>query len=281
MFRIQSGDIIGIDGRVVEIEVDLIHELKNFVISGLPGPGIREARDRIQSAIVNCNYKFPRESRIVVNLAPASSEKDGAAFDLPIALGILASFEQIEFEGDGWGCIGELALDGRVRPVPGTIGIVASLLDRGVKRILVPIDSLGEARAVAGDRVEGVGSLSRAVKVVTGQASGEPLQPTSNRGGDREGGRPRGPDFHDVLGQRSVKRALAIAAAGHHNVLLVGPPGAGKSFLARRLPSLLPPLETREALEVTRVLSAAGLHHGQGLATDRPYRAPHHTVSWA
>ena len=275
MFRIHSGSILGIEGRVVEIEVDLIGDLKSFVISGLPGPGIREARDRIRSAIVNGGYSFPIDQRIVVNLAPASDEKDGAAFDLPIALGILHRSEQIDFPADRWGCLGELSLDGRVRPVSGTIGIVSALCAQGVERILVPIDSLGEARAAAGDRAIGVGSFRRAVAVVRGRADGEDVPAASPPNGAAL------PDFRDVFGQSGIKRALAIAAAGEHNVLLVGPPGAGKSFLARRLPALLPTLSSTEAIEVTRIRSAAGVHDGRGLVTARPYRSPHHTVSWA
>ncbi len=275
MFRIQSGDVYGIEGRVVEIEVDLIPTLRSFVISGLPGPGIRESRDRIQSAIHNHEFQFPLQERIVVNLAPASTEKDGAGFDLPIALGILARSGQIEFQGEAWGCFGELSLDGRVRPVSGTLGIVSALIEAGISKILVPADSLGEARAVAGARIEGVRNLSGAVAVITGYAEGESIATL-----DRTPS-PRLPDFRDVIGQKQAKRALAIAAAGEHNVLLVGPPGAGKSFLARRLPSLLPRLEPAESLEVTRILSAVGRHDGRGLVQDRPYRAPHHTVSWA
>lgn len=276
MQRILSGDLHGIDGRIVEIEVDLVSGLSAFIISGLPGPGIRESRDRIRSAIENSGFQFPGKQRIVVNLAPASSEKDGAAFDLPIALGILVASGQVPEPAGGWACLGELSLDGRLRPVAGTLGIVAALDGRGVRTIVVPRDSLGEAHAVAGDVAVGVKSLRRAVDVLSNGGSGDPV-PTPPDG-------PHSgpvPDFRDVIGQRRVKRAFCLAAAGGHNVLLVGAPGAGKSYLARRLPSLLPPLDTREALEVTRVHSAAGLHDGHGLQTMRPYRAPHHTVSWA
>jgi len=176
----------------------------------------------------------------------------------------------------GWGCLGELALDGRLRSVPGTIGIVAALRDAGVSRIIVPTESLGEAQAVGEGAVIGVSDLRAAVGVLSGRREGEraPVAPPPPA-------RDALPDFRDVLGQTAAKRALSIAAAGEHNLLLVGPPGAGKSFLARRLPSLLPPLEREAALDLTRIRSAAGLHDGCGLVRRRPYRAPHHTVSWA
>jgi len=276
LFRIISGDLLGIDGRVVEIEVDVGPGLKSFVISGLPGPGIRESRDRIQSAIRNSEYRFPAQERIVVNLAPASGEKDGAGFDLPIALGILGKSGQVDLPPSGWGCFGELSLDGQVRPVPGAIGIVAALRERGLRRILVPAASLGEARAVAGESARGVRDLRSAVAVAAGLAPGEPAPDPGTGPSDAPEA-----DFRDVLGQPRAKRALVLAAAGGHNVLLVGPPGAGKSFLARRLPSLLPDLDDGEALDVTRIHSAAGLHREGGLRRRPPYRSPHHTVSWA
>ncbi len=275
MFRVISGDVLGIDGRKVEIEVDIINALKSFIITGLPGPGIRESRDRIRSAIQNSGFRYPTEQRIVVNLAPASCEKDGAVFDLPIALGILAESGQVDLPREGWGCFGELSLDGRVRPVPGAIGIVTSLRASGLRRVIVPLESLGEARAVAGPAALGVSGLRRAVGVITGKVPSEELPPAEANS------EPPPPDFRDVLGQRPEKRALALAAAGQHNVLLVGPPGAGKSFIARRLPSLLPDLDDSESLEVTRIHSAAGIHSGNGLRRRRPFRAPHHTVSWA
>ncbi|MFQ5654030.1 MAG: YifB family Mg chelatase-like AAA ATPase [Planctomycetota bacterium] len=275
--RLTSGDVHGIEGRVVEIEVDLLPGLSNFIISGLPGKRIRESRERIRSAITNSGFHYPQSRRIVVNLAPAEWEKDGAVFDLPIALGILMAAGQVHpVSGGAWGVVGELSLDGRVRPSGGTLGIVAALRRRGVERVLLPAENLPEGRAVAGIPTEGIEHLRHAAAVVEGRASGVDLEAL-----EEEERPPPPPDLSDVIGQERAKRALALAAAGGHNLLLVGPPGAGKSLLARRLPGLLLPPSDEEVLEITQIHSASGLKRTPGLLASRPFRAPHHTVSWA
>ncbi len=277
--RLASGDVFGIDGRVVEIEVDLIPALqRQFIVTGLAGKGIRESGDRVRSAIHNSGYPYPTDARIVVNLAPAEWEKDGTTFDLAIALGILANLRHLDARLlAGWGVIGELSLDGMVRPVYGAIGMLAVLRRRGVRRVLLPAGNLAEGSVIPEIACAGVGTLRQAVAVLRGEDGGEPAP----RGAVEVAPLRAAPDFSEAIGHGGLKRALAYAVAGCHNVLLVGPPGTGKSFLARRLPGLLPPLTHEETLEVTQIHSAAGLGRGTGLVTERPYRAPHHTISWA
>lgn len=276
--RLMSAAVYGIDGRLVEVEVDVTpsESYRAFFMSGLPGKGIRESRARIRSAIENSSLDFP-DGKILVNLAPAAWEKEGAVFDLPIALGILieAGFLQVP-EVDRWGVIGELSLDGNTRPVAGVMGLVAALRNRGRDRVLLPAVDLVEAAAVPGVEVVGVKSLSQACAVLRGFDPGEPAPHVDST--------PRTAyplDFSDVRGHASIKRALEVAVAGGHNILMVGPPGSGKSLIARRIPGLLPALSREEILEVTQIHSAAGLKTEPGLLRERPFRAPHHTVSWA
>lgn len=275
LVRLVSGDVFGIEGRAVEVEVALLKTLSAFVVSGLAGKGIRESRERVRSAIVSCGLPYPSNRRIVVNLAPATWEKDGCVFDLAIALGILIQSDQVKASGC-WGVLGELSLSGLVRPVPGILGMVLALRDAGVARVLVPVDALAEAAAVPGISVLGVVDLRGAIRVLEGDSQGlSPAQASAATVAPAA----RQHDFSDVVGHSRIKRAFVIAAAGGHNVLLVGPPGAGKTLLARRLPALLPPLSEEESLIVTQIHSAVG--NARGLITERPFRAPHHTVSWA
>lgn len=272
-----SGDVFGIGGRAVEIEVDLTPGIYTFVISGLPGKGIRDSRERIRAAIGNAGFAFPDRHRITVNLAPAGWEKEGPAFDLPIALGILMASGQVRARDPGiWGVLGELSLDSSIRPGLGTLGTVMALRAEGVERVLLPEAVLAEAQVVPRISCLGVRNLRHAAAVLAGQAPAVTNVPV-------EDPVETGPqvDFAEVVGQERAKRALALAAAGRHNVLLIGPPGAGKTLLARRLPNLLAPLTPAEVLEVTQIQSAAGAKRGAGLVRSRPFRAPHHTVSWA
>ena len=274
VFRLVSADLCGIEGRAVDVEVDLIAGLGSFVISGLPGKGIRESRERIRSAIQNSGLRYPSQRRIVVNLAPAGLEKDGATFDLPIALGVLVASGQIDGAFlQGCAALGELALDGSLRAIPGSISLVDSLTRIGIERILLPVKNLREGRLCPGDRCHGVRDLRHSIAVLRGESEGveasDPIEVADLPP----------PELADVIGLERGKRALAIAATGAHDLLLVGPPGTGKSLLARHLPALLPAPDGAEVFEIARIASATG--HRIPPVTSRPYRAPHHTVSWA
>ncbi|MCI0651089.1 MAG: YifB family Mg chelatase-like AAA ATPase [Planctomycetes bacterium] len=293
--QLASCDVFGIEGRVVQIEVDLLSGAAAFVVSGHAGKGIRESRDRVRSAIVNCGFYYPFDRRVVVNLAPATWEKDGSAFDLAIALGILIDSDQVPGAARrGWGVLGELSLNGSIRPISGVLALLAALRGIGIRSAVIPCDNLVEGSAVDGIESIGARNLREAVAVLSGDSPGvslpaEAALADSSRAGagvsSEVAAPPRGkaaphPDLGEVVGHGPVKRALAIAVAGGHNVLLAGAPGAGKSFLARRMPGLLPPLSRDEVLEVTSIHSAAGIDVN-GLISQRPFRAPHHTVSWA
>jgi len=273
-----TGGVSGIAGYLVRAEADVAGGLPSFAIVGLGDSAVREGRDRIASAVRNAGYRFPPD-RITVNLSPADVPKAGAAFDLPIAAGVLAATGQMDAGAlAGTALLGELALDGSTRGVRGVLPIAAALADAGVGRLIVPPENAREAGAVEGLTVLAASGLRRAVDILGGS---EPDAPESRSG--REVATTDGvPDLADVRGQATVKRALEIAAAGEHNLLLVGPPGVGKTMLARRLPHLMPPLSADEALVATTVHSVAGrLGSGAGLLSRRPFRAPHHTASAA
>ena len=273
---VRSAALFGIEAQPVRVEVDVSDGgLPATILVGLPDASVRESRDRIDSAIRNSGIEFPKR-KVTVNLSPADMRKVGSAFDLPIALGKLAAAELVPRDGlDRTVVVGELALDGAVRPVRGILPIAAQARRDGVDRVLLPHANAGEAGIVAGLTVLPVTSLEEAVAVVAGRSDGTavPAPPRAPAG-------PAAPDLADVRGQALARRALEIAAAGGHNLLFTGPPGAGKSMLARRLPGILPPLTTDEALEVTTIHSVAGLlPAGAGLVTTPPFRAPHHTAS--
>ena len=273
---VRSAALFGIEAQPVRVEVDVSDGgLPATILVGLPDASVRESRDRIDSAIRNSGIELPRR-RVTVNLSPADMRKAGSAFDLPIALGLLAAAGLVPREGlDRMVVVGELSLDGAVRPVRGILPITAQARRDGVDRVMLPHANAGEAAIVAGLPVLPVTSLEEAVAVLTGRSDGRAPpapRPTPPRAA--------APDLADVRGQALARRALEIAAAGGHNLLFVGPPGAGKSMLARRLPGILPALTTDEALEVTTIHSVAGLlPPGGGLVTAPPFRAPHHTAS--
>jgi magnesium chelatase family protein len=273
--RVFSAALVGVEAALIRVEVDVAAGLPSFTTVGLPDSAVRESRERVRTAIRNAGFPFPPD-RITVNLAPADFRKEGPAFDLPIALGILAATGCLrDGRTPGVAVVGELALDGGIQPVRGVLAVALACRRRGVPRLLVPAANHAEAAAIDGLTVLSAATLADAVATLNGAPTATPCPPAP---------RPSGPeedlDFADVRGQAHAKRALEIAAAGGHNVLLVGPPGAGKTMLARRLPGILPPLGAEETVEVSTIWSVAGLLPATaGLVRTRPFRAPHHTIS--
>jgi magnesium chelatase family protein len=276
--RVFSCAVIGLEGVVVEVEVDTAEGLPGIIIVGLPDAAVQESRERVQSAIKNSGLYFPRK-KLVVNLAPASVRKEGPAYDLPIALGVLVASRQVPQESlEGAMVVGELSLDGAVRHVRGVLPMAALARQQGIMRLFTPLSDAAEAALIPGLQVTPVRSLADLHAHLSGAAL-LPLQPAVQL---EDIPPPVPTDFSEVKGQEHVKRALEVAAAGGHNVLMTGPPGAGKTLLARAMPGILPRMDIDEMLDVTRVYSVADLLPADvPLVRLRPFRAPHHTISHA
>lgn len=274
--KVLSSTVIGLDGVLIEVETDILNGLPSFTIVGLPDKAVEESKERVRSAVKNSGGEFPTK-KVTVNLAPGDLPKEGPSFDLPIAISILLSSGQLQFDADSSLFVGELSLNGKLRLSKGILPMVLAAKEKGIEKIFIPADNLKEAEIVHGIKIYPVETLKSLFNHLTGSTPIEPL--TAVKFEEDLDDEQYDFDMKDIKGQAYVKRAVEVAVAGGHNILLKGPPGAGKTLIAKTIPSILPSLSFDEALEVTKIYSISGLLQGKSILKTRPFRSPHHTTS--